>query len=241
MDISQSELAWLYLYALLLGGGLGALYDALRMTRIFLGVHYSRYTAKRLRALRLPLLKPQKKRAESRALGIVIFFEDFLFCTVAGFSLILLFYEANNGKLRFPVLLCAGVGFLLYRGTLGRLVMLLSEAAVFLIETAFRYILFVILFPFRIAGKWLQIYIRRAIGCLARAHSKKMRRKYTATQSTRSVYDACGLVPGGVPQDKNVKRGKKIAQGKKKTVQPHTADARSSRRYGGGVHRRVCK
>ena len=119
----------------------------IRITRVFLGVHYSRRMAKRLRTLSLPFLPPRKRRGESRALGVVVFIEDFLFCACAGIALVLLFYGANNGKFRFSALLCTGAGFLLYRVTLGRLVMLFSVGIAFLIATTVRYLIFFFLYP----------------------------------------------------------------------------------------------
>ena len=56
MNLSQLAIALLYLYACLLGAGLGLLYDACRITRIFLGEHYSQRAVARLHALQLPLI-----------------------------------------------------------------------------------------------------------------------------------------------------------------------------------------
>ena len=84
MEISQRALALLYWYALLLGVGLGAFYDALRITRVFLGVHYNAGAAKRLGAVSLPILGTRGRRRESRFLGVVIFLEDLMFA--AGLS-----------------------------------------------------------------------------------------------------------------------------------------------------------
>ena len=155
MTVSQSALAWLYLYAAILGIALGAFYDFFRITRVFLGMHYSRRAANRLRALHLPFLTSRRKTGESRALGIVIFFEDLIFCMVAGIALVILFYEVNSGRFRAPALLCAGAGFLFYRGTIGRAVMLFSEVIAFVIETGVRYLVFFTFYPIRVSAKWL--------------------------------------------------------------------------------------
>lgn len=241
MDISQSALAWLYLYALLLGMGLGAFYDVFRITRVFLGVHYSRRTARRLQELRLPFLTPHKKHTESRALGIVVFLEDLFFCVFTGIALVLLFYAANNGKFRFPVLLCAGVGFLLYRGTIGRPVMLFSEVIAFLIETAIRYIVFFLLFPLRILGRWVRKRIRKTVDHTVRIRRRNMRRHYTAAENGRAGRDACGLIPTEIPKQMKLKRGKRIGKGNENAVQSHASDAGTSRRTGRGIHRDICK
>ena len=78
MNVSQSDLGWLYLCSLLAGAAFGVLYDVLRITRVFLGVHYSRRTARALRGMNLPLLKVKKDRGESKMLGIVVFLTEFM-------------------------------------------------------------------------------------------------------------------------------------------------------------------
>ncbi len=238
MDISQAALARLYLYALLLGGVLGAIYDGLRITRVFLGVHYSRRAAKRLQALRLPLLPARRKRGESRALGTVVFFEDLLFCIFAGISLILLFYQANNGKLRFPALLAAGAGFLLYRWTAGRCVMLFSEAIAFFIGTAIRYIIFFIMLPFRTAAKWSGRRVKRAVVHTVQADRKNKRRRFTENESLRAQKSACGLVPD-MPKEKQMPKGGRRIAKNKKTVQFDASDADPAGHTRGSVDRRV--
>ena len=235
-------MAWLYMYAFLLGIALGAVYDVLRITRVFLGVHYSRRAAKKLQEIRLPFLSPHKKQTESHALGFVVFLEDLLFCVLVGVSLILLFYGSNNGKLRFPALICTCAGFLLYRGTVGRLVMLFSEVIAFLIETTVRYSMFFLLFPFRALGKWLKKRIRQAVNHVIGVRRKRMRRRFTASQSARIEQNACGMIPQDIPKKSRIKRGKSLGKGKskKETVQSHTFDARASRRSGGGIDRNIC-
>ncbi len=241
MEISQGDLACLYLYALLLGTALGAFYDLFRITRVFLGVHYSRRAARRLQELRLPLLTPHKRHEESRALGLVVFFEDLIFCLLSGAALILLFYEANNGKFRFPVLICAGAGFLLYRGTLGRPVMMFSEIIAFLIETFFRYLFFFLLFPFRMAARWIKKRLRTAARTAADQIEKQSRSRFTATELGRAGRNACGLIPEDLPKNKTLKRGKPIGNRKEKTIHTHASDARPSRRARCGGHRCVRK
>ena len=241
MGISQSALSMLYLYALLLGVGLGAVYDLLRISRVFLGVHYSRRAAKRLQQIKLPLLKPRRRRGESRMLGAVVFFEDLLFCLFAGIALILLFYAANNGKIRFPAFLCAAAGFLLYRVTIGRLVMLFSEVIAFVLECAVRYLVYFVSFPFvKLAG----FVCRRAAIAAAygvRAHQKALRRRFTEREIARMQRDACGLLPAEAAGQGRLKRGKRLGKGKKEAVQPNAFHARASGTADRGVHRDLCK
>lgn len=237
MEISQISLAWLYFYALLLGFFAGFLYDLLRITRVFFGVHYSRRAAKRIRELHLPLLTQRKRRKESHALGVVVFLEDLIFCLLVGVSLILLFYAANNGKIRFSALLVSGAGFLLYRGTLGRLMMVFSEVIAFCVETAVRYAVFFLLYPIRKLFGWIRKKTI-AVGIRTkRVYQKQTRRRFTEKERVRLSRNACGMIPEGVNKQRSPKRGKQIVKRNKKAIQSDVADARASRRAGGGLHR----
>ncbi len=239
MEISQGSLARLYFYALLLGIAAGFLYDLLRITRVFLGVHYSRRAAKRLGSIKLPLLGVRRRRGESRALGTVVFVEDLLFCLAVGVAMILLFYGTNNGRIRMLAFVAAGAGFLLYRATVGRLVMLFSEIIAFCVETAFRYAFFFLLYPIKRTTIFLQKRCATARLRVRNASQKRTRRRFTERERERMLKNACGMVPESVGKQRTPKRGKQIAKSTKKTVQPHTADARASRRAGSGVGRGV--
>ena len=243
MGISQSAIALLYLYALLSGFFLGAVYDCLRLTRVMLGSHYSRRVARRLRAIKLPLLSQKSERSESRALGIVIFFEALIFCLFAGVLVILLFYQANNGKFRFPVVLCLCAGFLVYRGTLGRAVMLFSEVIAYAVESAVRYTVFFLFFPFRWAKRRIAQLAQRIYASLYGRSQRKARVRYTAQMHAQIAKNACGILMQKDVQrsNKRLKNGKKYAKGKKKAVQSEPDPACFSGSDRGGFHRRVCK
>ena len=229
MVISQAALGALYFYAFLLGGVLGVLYDCLRITRVFFGNHYSRRAARRLRQIKLPLLSPSKTREESRALGIVVFFEDLLFCLLAGISLILLLYGFNNGKFRFLVIFFAGIGFVIYRGTLGRLIMTLSEIIAFSVETGIRYFLFFLLLPLRFLKKQILRKSRELSERYVGRKQKKERARYTILQHKRARVNGCGMLPQKdltSHSQRRLKKGRIYAStGRKKTVQPDTDPA----------------
>ncbi len=184
------------------------------------------------------MLPARKKRGESRALGTVVFFEDLLFCIFAGICLILLFYQANNGKFRFPALLSAGAGFLLYRQTLGRCVMLFSEVIAFAIGTAVRYAVFFLLLPFRTAAAWSCSRVRRAVNDTTEIRRRSVRRRFTEDEAKRATVNACGLIPENAPQLRTIKRGKQIAKGKK-AVQSNALDANTAGGVRGRVHRGI--
>ena len=227
MEISQGALAWLSLCALILGCALGAVYDALRISRIFLGVHYSRRATKYIQGIRLPLLKNRVKKEKKRMLGIVVFVEDLFFCVFCGIALILLFYECNNGKIRYPVIPIVGAGFLLYRGTLGKLVMLFSEVIAFAIGTALRYVSFFLLFPMRFVCKQIRTGVLLLSAHFAASRRKRGRIRYTEWMILQSKQNACGLIPENLPKESRVERRKKLGK-QQKTIQSHAAHSHPS-------------
>ena len=223
MEISQGSLAWLYLCAMALGAVLGFVYDLLRITRVFFGVQYSRRGRGTLSKQKLPLLKPRQKKKENPALGIVIFFEDFLFCVFCGIAMILLFYVCNNGKIRYSVFPVAAGGFLCYRGTLGKLVMLFSEVIAFALETLFRYAFFFLSFPILFLGKTTKKSVCKMVLHASVVQKEKKRRQYTEKECARSILNACGLLPDDLPNPRRMKRGKKLVK-KQKAVQSDAVD-----------------
>lgn len=195
MGASQAVLARLWLYAFLLGVGLGAVYDALRITRVFLGVSYTDKLKERLHNVQLPYLAPRPPRRTSRVLGAVMFFEDFFFAAGAGIAMILLFYQVNSGKIRIPAFFCAAIGFCLYCKTLGKLVMYLSEAIAFWIEVALRYVFFFITLPIRWGLKRI-LKLLRLLGGKYRARADERARRRATARAWRALEEnAGGMIP----------------------------------------------
>ena len=236
MIISQSKLALLYVNALLLGVGFGLVYDLIRIVRILFGERFST-TACEIRNARLPLLSEKTHARRPKILKILVFAGDFLFCVLAAVAMILLFYRINNGKIRFLAFPVAGVGFYLYRQSLGRLVMLCAETAAFLLEAAVRCLFFFALFPIKWLGGRLMKTVKDCFGRMVEKRRKRIRENYTkAVESQLDTRAKQGLF--GEKEEKGVRRG----AGRRKqeeTVQPEFVGADLSGGDRSGVHRRV--
>lgn len=230
MLISQKALAALCLYAFLLGVSLGFFYDLLRISRVLFGAHYG----KRIGSIyekELPLIGKRAKRApKKRFLGVLIFFQDFLFCICAAVALILLFYEANEGNFRASVCLFAAVGFLLYRVTIGKTILYVSEWIAFVVEALVRYICFFAWFPVRWLGRIVASVVKRTLGRMLNAWHRRARLRYTKKQSEFFEW----LADGGKATLK-----RKDGRHAKRKEKPKSSDADSSRRHGRRVHRGV--
>ena len=110
--VSQLVLASSALYGAAVGASLGAVYDLFRALRIAAGLTLRRCFAYRGRTL------PTWGRRLSAAL---LFISDVLFSLIASAALSVTVFHLLSGHIRWFILLGTGLGFLLYRRTVGRL------------------------------------------------------------------------------------------------------------------------
>ncbi len=156
MEISPLMMARLLLYSFLWGGVTGAFYDACRIVRVFFGVRYANMRFGGLFEWRLPFIKKAISVGDKsdKIIGkcirnAVIFTGDFASVLFAFGGLIVLNYAYNDGKFRFFTLAGLLVGFLIYYATAGKLVMLVSEPAAFIIKYVFCSIFLIFAFPIK--------------------------------------------------------------------------------------------
>ena len=175
MEISQSSLAYMLLWSLLLGIGLGAVYDAIRIIRVFLTLGESEggiFIRSAVRKLKLPLIDKEKmiKRLEKKKKRILrellFFFLDLLYALFCGCAFILLEYYANDGTPRAFSLFGVIAGFLIYYFSLGRLVYALSERIVLVLRVVIAYLEL----PFEYLGRSIR-------GLYAKVKSRRLYRQ----------------------------------------------------------------
>ena len=239
MFLSQTALGLLYLYGAILGFFAGFFYDCLRITRIFFGEHYGRSIHQKLQSVRLPLLAPTGEKKESPILGILVFLQDLFFCILCGIMLAILFYEANDGVIRLPVLLVFAGAFLLYRLTLCRLIMAASEFAAFLVETSVRYFWFFLSYPFRFLGRLLARLARILFLKIQSRVLRLQRARFYRSEKYRLDH-GMGLFGEEAPLPPKQKRGKQHGNRKKETIQPVACDSDLSCGSGRPFSRRAC-
>ncbi|MBE6695069.1 MAG: hypothetical protein E7587_01300 [Ruminococcaceae bacterium] len=155
MYVSMSELSKMFLYSILLGFFLGAVYDLVRLSRIAVGIKYdtsesSKYAFGKYALIGRFFHLEEKKATHKKEffLSSFIFLGDIVFCLFSSVAIAIFIYHFNNGEFRAFVLFGAILGFLTYYFTLGKIVIYLSERIVFVFKLASLYILFFIFFPF---------------------------------------------------------------------------------------------
>ena len=111
LGYSIAEQLWLILYALMLGGVLGALFDFFRITRVF------------------ATYRESEQKAQSRwIIYALCFVEDTAFAVISAVVLVLFCFKANGGASRGYILFGALVGFVLYLLSIGRLTSRISRS-----------------------------------------------------------------------------------------------------------------
>ena len=226
MELSQSDIALLHFSAWVLGAALGFFFDLLRLPRKLLLGDQSRG--------RQPTATPLRKR---RAVGFAVFLEDFLFCQVAAVSMILLFYERNNGKVRPFSFLVTLAGYVLYRMTLGKLVNRLIEALLKAIRKVVRNVIRVVLKPCKAAWQVGKRWGRSILAARRERREKQARRITTKRLLNDLNVDGGGILPHGdrlnsLKQETDPTAERKIKQRKtngrkKESAKDHRAEQES--------------
>lgn len=176
----------LLLGGLLLGAVFGAAYDLLRITRVLMGVRYNTRTSAIPTAKLMP---PIKRRAHPHRIGrslrdVLVNLEDFLFFLAVGPTVAIFLSAANHGRVRWLAFAGIAAGFVLYRLTVGRLVIACSTAIAAVLRVMFAWALWLITRPFCLLGRlicrlahrlwrllYLPIYTRLAMRrCLRQLH-----------------------------------------------------------------------
>ena len=117
MEISQKLLCFLFLASFATGAFLGIIYDLLTLIRLLAGLS--------------PVAPKVSAERFKRACGLaLLFLGDLCFMLLCGVTLVLLLYFINDGGFRFLAPLGMSCGLFVYRVTLGRLVLSLSETLV---------------------------------------------------------------------------------------------------------------
>lgn len=150
---SLREQGIIILYSLLFGVGIGIIYEFFRFLRVFFTFSAQKRTNKHI------FLK-----------NIGIFFQiilDLLFSIVYTILVVIFIYGANDGKIRYYLLLFAVIGFALYYFTVGRLI---SAAENFLASLVYK----VLSALFRL--------IKKPFDCAARKSASRRAKRYFKRQ-----------------------------------------------------------
>ncbi|MBE6642339.1 MAG: spore cortex biosynthesis protein YabQ [Clostridia bacterium] len=143
MTVEQGKLGQILFYAVFLGLFFGFLYDLFRIRR---------------RWFTLLEVGSSNKKWKVYFENVIIFFEDVLYSVVCAVIVCVFIYYTNSGRMRSMSFVGAGVGFLVYHWTLGRLVMFISGYCIAFFRMMFKKIAEYVLRPVFRFVMWL-IYV----------------------------------------------------------------------------------
>ena len=112
MTISQSLYGVVTFYSVIIGVVLGVIYDVFRIQRITM-------------------------ERDNIIENIIIFAEDIIFAVISAVIIVLLMYHLNHGRIRWFAPVGAGIGFVIYYNTVGRIVIICSEKIIKFINKFF--------------------------------------------------------------------------------------------------------
>ncbi len=133
-------------FFLLPGVFLGVLYDIFRMVRIARKDSKEKHLIEKLHMHFCPS-KPFIQNTKNKHDTILLFLEDFIFCTLAAITEIILFFHMNQGVIRIYAILISFVGFLWYHHTFGRLTIFIANRLIKFIRILTFYISVILLTP----------------------------------------------------------------------------------------------
>ncbi len=194
IDLSQELILSLIIKAFLIGVALGVLYETVRIAKMLLGVGEEGGRIKRIASV------------------IFLFLTDLIFCLLFASSAILLTYNIGGGVFRGCVYLCMGVGLILYRVSVGRLIEKAERFVTSIIKRVLRKTVKIALVPIRaIFSLYCRLYsltIGRIIG--------KIRCKVRAAKAAKTAGCAQALPECITEEKKDEEDNAKGARGYRK-------------------------
>ena len=183
MEISPYMLMLLTVYSFLFGMSAGAFNDINRIIRGFLGVRYSKKSFDKLYTIELPFVgalsrSDEETKTKKKLLGVLIFLQDILWSVYIGYGTVILNYYLNRGQFRLYTIVAVLAGIAAYYFTVGRLVILLSEAIIFFIKASLKILLWLISRPFVVIGGRIIKGVKKLCKKISSAIAKKKNIRY---------------------------------------------------------------
>lgn len=134
--------------AFLLGAFFCAVYDVIRIIRLFLGIK-NHNVFNKIGKIFLDKFKEEKKISKAYE-SIVMGITDIIFFAIISIFMMIFIHIANSGRVRWYIYVMALLGFISYYKTLGKIVLSLSVPFVYYIKKAASSVVNTISYPARI-------------------------------------------------------------------------------------------
>ena len=150
MRFSQSALFQLFCASFSAGLMLSLFYDILSCLHMWLMPSQTRYTVPAIQSMRASRIKKGSAK-KAKALPVVVFFDDVLFCIISAITLVLLLYWMNNGAFRAAAPFFMAVGFFLWHVTISKGIRIAMQWISFGVET----VIYTLCIPIKRLFSWI--------------------------------------------------------------------------------------
>ena len=113
------------------------------------------------------------------------FIEDILFWMIVFASEAIYIYYINDGEPRIDCFILSVTGFMLYRISMGRIVVFLSQQIIFFARCLLFWTTYIIMYPVRIIWKFIYSAADKAVNLVFTAIDNARRRKYSKRAKKR--------------------------------------------------------
>ncbi|MCL1858827.1 MAG: spore cortex biosynthesis protein YabQ [Oscillospiraceae bacterium] len=160
MEISITEQGVVFLFSCVVGGLLGAFYDIFRIIRIAFNSKW-----------------------------LSVFFQDLIFCIFSAFSIILLVFYTNSGRVRWFSLLGCFICFVLYHLTVGRIVIFMSKKIIDFIKRLLKFLYKITVIPVKITVLFILKQLKKLSGFMLRIFKKTQGNLYYGREKRKIAKD----------------------------------------------------
>ena len=211
MRFSQSALFQLFFASFLAGLMLSLFYDILSCAHIWLMPSQTRYTVPAIQRMRNPRIKKGSAK-KAKALRVVVFFDDVLFCVISAITLVLLLYWMNNGAFRAAAPFLMAAGFFLWHVSVSKGIQIAMQWITFWVET----VIYTLCIPIKRLFSWI------ADKCKMKAQAKHQKRcaqkRETYTRQQFQSIDTTAKKLLSIYVKNKEKKGDDYAKHRKKAV-----------------------
>lgn len=138
--------------------------------------------------------RPKRSRRGKNAETVVIAAEDVLFFLISAVLFSFQTYWVNEGEIRIWGILLLFLGFVLWRLTLGKLLLFFSAQILFFEKILIYWLFYIIIKPFRaacsFAGRLLASVYRKNVAALRTKMALDRRKRYTVRECKRLLSEA---------------------------------------------------
>lgn len=189
MNVIPAQIFKMTVAAFICGAAMGAFYDLLRISRVFLGYHYisEKSTVLQSKFVKKFSVKKNQEVRKHLYFKLVLFFEDIIFLAASAIVFVLILFYGNDGIFRSVTFIAFLLGFVVYYLTLGKINVLFFDVLVILLRTLACYIFHYMFLPIKFIVKNIIVLFQK-IFCILNKDVENIKiKRYNEKETKNSI------------------------------------------------------